>query len=158
MPPGFSCIQAPFQGFKIMAFFRWCRDILFSVLNGIARFVVAVLLLIVVLVVVGLVHGDGVPANAVLALDLRQSIADSSNGEPGLLVPAQVTVMDLVLALDAARRDGGIKGVTVRLGDGAISLAQAEEIAPALTALRRAGKFVLVHSAGFNGAGLGDYV
>ena len=73
-------------------------------------------------------------------------------------MPQPVTVMDLVLALDAARRDARVKGVTVRLGDGAVSLAEAEEIAPALSALRTAGKFVLVHASGFNSGGLGDYV
>ena len=136
----------------------WFRSIFLSVLNGFARLVMVVVVLLVVVLVISLAHGDGVPANAVLALDLRDAIADSSNGEPGLLVPQPVTVMDLVLALDAARRDGRVKGVTVRLGDGSVSLAQAEEIAPALSALRRAGKFVLVHAAGFNSGGLGDYV
>jgi protease-4 len=142
----------------MIAVLNWSRAILFSVLNGIARFVVLILLLFVVALVIAMARGDGMPKNMVLALDLRQSLADSSNGQPGLLVPQPVTVMDLVLALDAARRDARVKGVTVRLGDGAISLAQAEEIGPALGALRRAGKFVLVHSSGFNGAGLGDYV
>jgi protease-4 len=137
---------------------NWSRAILFSVLNGIARFVVLILLLVAVALVIGLVRGDGMPGNMVLALDLRESLADSSNGQPGLLVPQPVTVMDLVMALDAARRDARVKGVTVRLGDGAVSLAQAEEIGPALAALRRSGKFVLVHASGFNGAGLGDYV
>ncbi len=137
---------------------KWVRAIFVSALNGIAAFVMALVLLLAVLVVAALAYGDGVPANAVLTLDLRETLADSSNGEPGLLIPQPVTVMDLVLALDAARRDARIKGVTVRLGDGAISLSQAEEIAPALAALRRAGKFVLVHASGFNGAGLGDYV
>ncbi|MBV9549391.1 MAG: signal peptide peptidase SppA [Alphaproteobacteria bacterium] len=137
---------------------KWLRAIFFSALNGIAAFVMAIILLLVVVLVVSLARGDGVPANAVLALDLRESLADSSNGEPGLLVPQPVTVMDLVLALDAARRDARIKGVTVRLGDGAVFLSQAEEIVPALTALRRAGKFVLVHASGFNSGGLGDYV
>ena len=137
---------------------NWSRAILFSVLNGVARFVVLILLLVVVALVIGIVRGDGMPKNMVLALDLRDTLADSSNGQPGLLVPQPVTVMDLVMALDAARRDARVKGVTVRLGDGAISLAQAEEIGPALAALRKSGKFVLVHASGFNGAGLGDYV
>ena len=142
----------------MMSFLSWCRSLFLSVLNGFARFVLVVVLLLLVLLVISLAHGDGVPANAVLALDLREAIADSSNGEPGLLIPQPVTVMDLVLALDAARRDVRVKGVTIRLGDGAVSLAEAEEIAPALTALRRAGKFVLVHASGFNSGGLGDYV
>ncbi len=141
----------------MIGFLRWLRATFVSALNGIAAFAAALLLLAVVLVLASLAHGDGIPAKAVLALDLRESIPDSSNGAPGLLVPQPVTVMDLVLALDAARRDVRVKGVTVRLGEGAVSLAQAEEIAPAFAALRRAGKFVLVHASGFNSGGLGDY-
>jgi len=137
---------------------NWSGRILAAALNGIARFVVQIVILVVVLFAIMLAFGDGLSRNMVLALDLRDTMADSSGGEGSLLVPQPVTVMNLVLALDSARRDARVKGVTVRLGDGAVSLAQAEEIAPALAALRRAGKFVFVHAAGFNGAGLGDYV
>lgn len=140
------------------AFFRWIRAILFSVLNGIARFVVFVILLLVVVLVIALAWGDGMPNNMVLALDLRDSIADSSNGETGAFIPQPVTVMDLVLALENARRDARVKGVVLRLGDGAVSLSQAQELAPSLARLRRAGKFVLAHASNFSGAGLGDYV
>jgi protease-4 len=142
----------------MISILNWCGRILAAALNGIARFVVQIVILLVVIFVITLAFGDGLSSNMVLALDLRDSMADSSGGEGSVFVPQPVTVMNLVLALDAARRDTRVKGVTVRLGDGAISLAQAEEIAPALAALRKAGKFVLVHASGFNGAGLGDYV
>src|ERR1043165_8432209 len=102
------------------SFFRWSRSILFSVLNGIARFVVFVILLLVVVVVIALAWSDGMPNNMVLALDLRDSIADSSNGETGAFIPQPVTVMDLVLALENARKDARVKGVVLRLGDGAV--------------------------------------
>jgi len=46
----------------------------------------------------------------------------------------------------------------LRLGNGAIPLAQAQELLPSLAKLRASGKFVLAHASGFNGAGLGDYV
>jgi protease-4 len=141
-----------------MAFLRWSRAILFSVLNGVARFVVFLLLLLVLVIVIALVRGDGMPGNMVLALDLRNSIADSANGETGAFIPQPVTLMDLVLALDSAARDARVKGVVLRLGDGAVSLAQAQELAPSLARLRRSGKFVLAHASNFNGAGLGDYV
>ena len=137
---------------------NWCGRILAAAFNGIARFFVQIVILLVVLFAIVLAMGDGMSSNMVLALDLREAMVDSSGGEPGFLVPEKVTVMNLVLALDGARRDSRVKGVTVLLGDGAVSLAQAEEIAPALAALRRAGKFVLVHASGFNDAGLGDYV
>src|SRR3569833_2401874 len=137
---------------------NWCGRILGSALNGLARFAVQLVIVLVVIFLAVLAFGDGMSRNMVLALDLRLSMADSSGGAAGLLVPEPVTGMNLVLALDAARRDDRVKGVTIRLGDGAISLARAVEIAPALANLRKAGKFVMVHASGFNGAGLGDYV
>ena len=136
----------------------WSRSVLFSVLNSIAKFVVFLLLLLVLLVIIALAWGDGMPGNMVLSLDLRDSIADSANGETGSFIPQPVTVMDLVLALENARKDNRVKGVVVRLGNGAISLSQAQELAPALARLRGAGKFVLAHASNFNSAGLGDYV
>jgi protease IV len=140
------------------AVLRWSRSILFSVLNGIARTAVFLILLLVALVVIALAWGDGMPGNMVLTLDLRESIADSANGETGAFIPQPVTVMDLVLTLENARKDKRVKGVVLRLGNGAISLSQAQELAPALASLRSSGKFVLAHASNFGGAGLGDYV
>ena len=50
-----------------------------AVLNGIAKFVALLVLVFVVLLVIGLARGDGLPANMVLTLDLRQAIADSAS-------------------------------------------------------------------------------
>jgi protease-4 len=139
-------------------FFRWWGSIFLSVLNSAARVVAGLVLLLIVIIVIVAIRGDGMPSSMVLALDLRESHADSANGETGLLIPAPVTVMDLLLALEAARKDARVKGVVVRLGNGAISLSQAQELAPALAKLRAAGKFVLAHASNFGGSGLGDYV
>jgi len=136
----------------------WSRSIVLSVLNGFARFIVFVLLLLLLALVIVLARGDGMPGNMVLALDLRQSMNDTANGESGLLIPRDMTLLDLVLALENARKDSRVKGVVLRLGDGAVSLAQAQEIAPALARLRADGKFVLAHASNFMAAGLGDYV
>jgi protease-4 len=136
----------------------WTRSIFASVLNSIARFVAFLILLLVAMVLIALAWGDGMPGNMVLTLDLRESLADSSNGRSGALIPQPVTVMDLVLALENARSDSRVKGVVLRLGDGAISLSQAQELATGLARLRAAGKFVFAHASNFNSAGLGDLV
>ena len=120
----------------------WLRSILAAVLNGVAKFVALLVLVGVVLLLVGLIKGDGVPGNAVLTLDLRQSLADSSSRPPFPLVTRPVTVMDLVFALDAAGRDNRIKGVVMRLGGG-VALAQAEELTAAFARFRAHGKFVI---------------
>ena len=140
-----------------MAFFRWLGSIFAAVLNSVAKFVAALLLVAVVLIVIGLVRGDGVPANTVLTLDLRQALADSSSRAALPLVNRPVTVMDLVFALDTAGRDPKVKGVLMRVGGG-ISLAQAEELTAAFSRFRSHGKFVIAQATAFEGAGMGDYL
>src|SRR5690348_3969498 len=100
--------------------------------------------------------GDGMPRNIVLAMDLRDSIEDSStNFSWGESKP---TVMDIVLTLDAAERDDRVKGAVIRIGTANLSIAQAEELDAAIKKFRKAGKFVIAHSQGFLASGLGDYL
>ena len=128
-------------------FLRWLRSIMAAVLNGIAKFAFLSILIFAVLVVIGLAEGDGLPKNTVLTLDLRDSIADSA--ATGLSFSGtQQTVMNLVFALDNASRDSRIKGVVMRLGNGALSLAEAEEISAALHRFRDHGKFVIAQATG----------
>ena len=141
-----------------MRFFRWLGNITASVLNGVAKIVVALVLLFLVLLAVGLVQGDGMPKNMILSLDLRQAIADSDSSTGLPFTGQKLTVMNLVLGLDAASRDNRVKGVFMRLGNGAIGLAQAEEIAAALARFRAQKKFVIAQATSFAGAGMGDYV
>jgi len=139
------------------AFLRWLRSIMAAVFNGIAKFAFLLIVIFVALLVIGLAQGDGLPKNTVLTLDLRESIADSSSS--GLSFSGtQQTVMNLVFALDNASRDSRIKGVVMRLGNGALSLAEAEEISAALHRFRDHGKFVIAQATGFLTSGLGDYV
>ena len=138
-------------------FLKWLRSIMVAVLNGVAKFAFLLVLIFLVLFVIGLARGDGLPSKTVLTLDLRQPIADSATS--GLSLSGQPqTVMNLVLALDHASRDSRIKGVVMRLGMGALSLAEAEEISAALGRFRTHGKFVIAQATGFLTAGLGDYV
>ena len=142
----------------MIRFLTWLRSILFAVLNGLAKTVVLLLLVIALLLVVSLARGDGMPGKMVLALDLREPIEDSAAGAPGILTPRRITVMDTVLGLDAAGRDGRVKGVVMQLGFGALSTAQAQEIAAAIQRFRAKGKFVIAQASAFFGAGLGDYL
>ncbi len=138
-------------------FLNWLRSIMAAVLNGIAKFVFLLVLVFAALLIIGLARGDGLPGKAVLTLDLRQPVADSATS--GLsLSGAPQTVMNLVFALDNASRDSRIKGVVMRLGNGALSLAEAEEISAALHRFRDHGKFVIAQATGFLTSGLGDYV
>ena len=139
-------------------FLAWLRSILVAVGNGLAKTVVALLLLLVILVVIGLARGDGLPGTMVLALDLREPIEDSRAAPNSIFTPRRPTVMDIVLGLDAASRDGRVKGVVMRLGMGALSTAEAQEIGAAIKRFRAKGKFVIADASAFFSAGLGDYL
>jgi protease-4 len=142
----------------MIRFLTWLRDILMSVLNAIAKTAVILLLVLLVLFLVGLAWGDGLPSNMVLALDLREAISDSAAAPGSLLSPKRVTVMDVVLGLDAAGKDKRVKGVVMQLGNGALSSAQAQEISTAIQRFRSHGKFVIAQATAFFGSGLGDYL
>src|SRR3954449_11953640 len=141
----------------MVAFLNWSKSIAFGTLNAIAKVALFVVLVIVVLVIVGMARGDGLPDKMVLTADLRTHMADSSRPGP-FDVSRPLTVMDLVLALDRASRDSRVKGLYLRVGDGGMSVPQAEEIAAAVKRFRQSGRFVIAHSQGFNSAGLGDYL
>ena len=142
----------------MIRFLHWLRSIVAAVLNGIAKTTFLLLLIFAVLLVIGLVRGDGTPANTVLTLDLRKGLPDSANGPRLPLSARPLTVMDLIFTLDAAGRDARVKGVVVRLGGGGLSIAQAEELATAFQRFRSSGKFVIAQATAFFGAGMGDYL
>src|SRR5471030_1731286 len=142
----------------MIRFLTWLRDLLMSVVNMFAKAVVLVILLIAVLLVVSLARGDGLPGNIVLALDLRDPIDDSAAAPGSIFTPRRATVMDVVLGLDAAGRDSRVKGMVIKLGNGALSTAEAQEIAAAIDRFKAKNKFVIAQASAFSGAGLGDYL
>ncbi len=142
----------------MIRFLTWLRSILMAVVNGAAIAVMALILLLALVLVWSLARGDGLPANMVLALDLRQPIDDSAAAPANILTSRRATVMDIVLGLDAASRDKRVKGAVIRLGNGALSSAEGQEIATAIQRFRGSGKFVIAQATAFFGAGLGDYL
>jgi protease-4 len=142
----------------MIRFLTWLRSLLMAVMNTFAKIVMLVVLVFVLLLVFSLARGDGLPGNMVLALDLREPIDDSAAAPGSILTPRRVTVMDVVLGLDAAGRDRRVKGMVMRLGNGALSTAEGQEIAGAIQRFRGKDKFVIAQASAFFGAGLGDYL
>ena len=142
----------------MMGFLHWIRDIVVGMLNGVVKFALFVVAFFLVIAAIGAMQGDGLPANMVLGLDLRSAMQDSAPPSPFNIGGRPLTVMDVVLGLDAAGRDARVKGVYMRVGGGDLSVAQAEEIGAALQRFRATGKFVIAHSQGFLSAGIGDYL
>ncbi|HEY5338265.1 MAG TPA: S49 family peptidase, partial [Rhizomicrobium sp.] len=142
----------------MVGFLHWLRDVVVDALNGIVKFALVILFFVIVLIGIGMLRGDGLPGNMVLALDLRGPMVDSAVQSPFSLSARPMTVMDVILGLDAAGRDSRVKGVYLRVGGGDLSVAQSEEIGAALKRFRATGKYVIAHSQGFVSAGLGDYL
>lgn len=141
----------------MFAVLNWFWMILKGTLNAIAKVVMFFVLLFAVLFLVGLLQGDGMDKKMVLELDLRQPMADKVASGPFDLGD-RVSIMDVVLGLEAAERDPRVAGAFVRVGSGDLSVPQAEELRDALKRFRAAGKFVVAHSQGFYSGGLGDYL
>ncbi len=142
----------------MFAVFNWFWLILKGTLNAIAKVIVFCVLLVAAIFITGLLKGDGLPRQMVLELDLRTPMEDKAVSGPFDFGTEQLSVMDVVLGLDAAARDPRVAGVFMRVGTGGLSVAKAEELRDALKRFHASGKFVVAHSQGFNSGDLGDYV
>ncbi len=142
----------------MVSFLRWAGSIATGTLNAVVKTVLFFVILFVVLALIGMAHGDGLPGNMVLTADLRAPMPDSAQPSAFNIGERPLTVMDFVLALDRAGQDSRVKGVLIRVGSGGISVAQAEELDAAIQRFKQTGKFVIAHSQGFLSSGLGDYL
>lgn len=142
----------------MFAILTWFWGIVKGVLNGIAKVAVFLLFLFIVLMVVGMIEGDGLPPKMVLELDLRQPMEDKARPTLFDIPGRDVSVMDVVLGLDAAGRDPRVKGVLLRVGSGDLPIPAAEELRAAIKRFQGTGKFVIAHSQGFDTDSLGDYL
>ena len=129
-----------------MVVLSWTWGIVKSVLNGIAKTVVVLLILLIVLAGVAMFSGDGVSGNTILELDLRKSMEDKSASSLFDLGNGSLSIMDVVMGLDRAARDPRVKGVFLRVGSGDLSVPKAEELRDALRHFKGSKKFVIAHS------------
>ena len=95
-----------------------------------------------------------VPAQTVLELDLRGSLADQAPNNPlwGLARNSN-SVMSIIETLRRAEGDDRIKGVLVRLPEAGLEPGMADEIRQAFLRFRAKGKPIYAHSQGVYPAG-----
>jgi protease-4 len=90
-----------------------------------------------------------VPAASILVLDLRGPLTDQETASPLVLIRGRPnSVMGIEEVLRAAGRDDKIKGLLVRLPEGGVSPAAADELRLAFLGFRAHGKTIYVHSQG----------
>ena len=102
-------------------------------------------------------RGVEVPEAAVLTLDLSAGIIEARPDNPlARAGRGHVPVMREVLAaLDAAGRDGRVRGLFAHLGRGPLGLAEVQELRDAVKEFRRSGKFAVAFAESFGEAGDG---
>ena len=90
----------------------------------------------------------------VLELDLRSGLTDQDPAVASFLSPGKLSVMRIIATLRHAESDDRVKSVLVRLPEGGIAPAQADELRLAFIHFRRAGKPIMAHSQGLYPSGL----
>ncbi len=89
-------------------------------------------------------HGD-----VVLSIDLRQKMTDQPSNQPfDFITGKSLSTLEVVQTLHRAADDPHVKAVFIRLPEGGMSPAAAEEIRDAILYVRRAAKPVIAHSQG----------
>lgn len=125
-----------------------------GVFVGLVLFLIGVPFLLIVMAA-GAAKPAPTPAVSVLELDLRDPISDQDPTNPlAGLGRRSLSVMSVIETLDRAGKDGKVKAVLLRLPEGGIQPAAADEIRDALKKFRAAGKPVYAHSQGLYAAGV----
>jgi len=89
------------------------------------------------------------PSSITLLIDLREGLSDQSRPTPlDFLTGKPLSTVDVVQALHNAASDSRVKSVFIRLPEGGMMPAAAEEIRAALLEVRKAEKPVIAHSQG----------
>jgi protease-4 len=95
------------------------------------------------------------PEKAVIQLDLRQSISDQDDGDAlNLFQGRALSVVSVAQTLRAAETDQRVKGLLVRLPEGGLPPAAADEIGQAVKHFAATGKPVIAHSQGIYQSGV----
>ncbi|MBX3480039.1 MAG: signal peptide peptidase SppA [Caulobacter sp.] len=99
-------------------------------------------------------EGPARPSAAVLQLDLRGGLSDQDSQNPfAAFGGGGDSVISIIEKLKAAGADDRVKGVFVRLPEGGMSPAAADELAQAFRRFRATGKPMIAHSQGLYPSG-----
>ena len=95
------------------------------------------------------------PAHTVLTLDLRGGLADQASPGPfGGFSGKSLSVMGIEETLRRAEKDDRVKALFVRLPEGGMAPAAADELRLAFKRFRASGRPILVHSQGIYPSGI----
>ncbi len=125
-----------------------------GVFVGLVLFLIGVPFLLIVMAA-GATKPAPTPAVAVLELDLRDPLTDQAPSNPlAALGRRSMSVMSVIETLETARKDGKVKAVLVRLPEGGVEPAAADELRQAFKRFRSSGKPLYAHSQGLYASGV----
>jgi protease IV len=125
-----------------------------GVFAGLVLFLVGVPFLLLIMAA-NASRPDAVPAHAVLSLDLREPLKDQEPSNPlAAFGRPSLSVMHIISTLRKAETDDRVKSLLIRLPEGGIEPAAADEIRLAIKHFRASGKTVLAHSQGLYPSGM----
>jgi protease-4 len=110
--------------------------------------------IVIVAIVAASAAPTPMPGKVVLALDLRDGITDQSPSGLQALGASPLSVTSIVLGLKRAESDDRVRSLLIRLPDGGMEPAAADEISQAIRRFRKAGKTVYAHSQGLYASGV----
>ncbi len=90
----------------------------------------------------------------VLELDLRQGISDQEPANPSFFSSSRMSVLKVIQTLRYAETDNKVKAVLIRLPEGGISPATADELRLAIRHFRTSSKPIIAHSQGLYPSGM----
>ena len=106
-------------------------------------------------VVIAAARPPPAPDRAILTLDLREPLTDQETTSPfSFLMRQNLSVVGTVRTLTHAAADARVRALYIRLPEGGISPAAADEISAAIEGFRRSGKPVIAFSQGIYPSGV----
>jgi protease-4 len=125
-----------------------------GVFSGLLLFFVGLPLLFVI-IVASAAKPPPPPQNAVLSLDLRQSLPDQDPNNPlAFLGGRSLSTLSVAATLRRAANDPDVKALLIRLPEGGMAPAAADELRLQLKAFVKSGKPVIAHSQGLYASGV----
>lgn len=121
-----------------------------GVFAGLFLFLIIVPVVFITAAVASLSSQDPTPTRSVIELDLRDGVSDQPSSNPfAVFGGSGLSTVQVVDALAQAEDDSRVKGLLIRLPEGGITPAAADEIRQAVNRFKRSGKPVIAHAQGF---------
>jgi protease-4 len=122
-----------------------------KLLRKICTILGAIMLVLLVLAGIGAVGNQPrLPDKIVLTLNIDEALtANETGGLLASLLPAPDPTLDIIRAIDRARRDDRVLGLIVKFGNAEPALAQAQEIRAALQRFKASKKFSYAYAPSF---------